>query len=239
MVGRSDRRSILAGWAFVAVALVWFAFVEWPRPCCELLPVAGLVACVGLAILALAIGADALSWLTAVFAKRRERKGLPPSRLGADFGMGEDWRYTLPQDEPYRACHRTEIAARGSPAAATCALQRNIGALVAGALGTLAMSTCSAAVCRTPCCHHIGSAKVALSTARSATLIWRSAHPTSSCPTVEQLKAEHVLDSGYNAKDAWGTPLELRCDGDEISGRSAGPDRRWGTEDDIFVPPRD
>jgi general secretion pathway protein G len=86
---------------------------------------------------------------------------------------------------------------------------------------------------------NIGAAKTACSTARSATLIWRSAHPTEDCPTIEQLKAEKVLDNGYNAKDAWGNPFKLSCDADEIVCTTAGPDRKEGTEDDIRVPPAD
>jgi general secretion pathway protein G len=86
---------------------------------------------------------------------------------------------------------------------------------------------------------NIGAAKTACSTARSATLIWRSAHPSEDCPTIEQLKAEKVLDTGYNAKDAWGNPFKLACDADEIVCTTAGPDRKEGTEDDIRVPPAD
>ena len=84
---------------------------------------------------------------------------------------------------------------------------------------------------------NIGAAKTACSTARSATLIWRSAHPSEDCPTIEQLKQERVLDTGYNAKDAWGNPFKLSCDADEIVCMTAGPDRKEGTEDDIRVPP--
>jgi general secretion pathway protein G len=84
---------------------------------------------------------------------------------------------------------------------------------------------------------NIGAAKTACSTARSATLIWRSAHPSEDCPTIEQLKQERVLDTGYNAKDAWGNPFKLACDADEIVCSTAGPDRKEGTEDDIRVPP--
>jgi hypothetical protein len=95
----------------------------------------------------------------------------------------------------------------------------------------------------------IGATKTALSSARSATLIWLSEHPTliwlsehpssSTCPTVDELKAARVLDPGFSSKDAWGMPLEIHCQGGEIYGRSAGPDRRWGTEDDLVVPSPD
>ncbi len=84
---------------------------------------------------------------------------------------------------------------------------------------------------------NIGAAKTACNTARSATLIWRSAHPSEDCPTIDQLKQERVLDTGFNAKDAWGNPFKLACDADEIVCTTNGPDRKEGTEDDIRVPP--
>jgi general secretion pathway protein G len=85
----------------------------------------------------------------------------------------------------------------------------------------------------------IGAAKTACNTARSATLIWRSSHPTEDCPTIEQLKQERVLDTGFNAKDSWGNPFKLSCDADEINCTTAGPDRKEGTDDDIKVPQSD
>jgi general secretion pathway protein G len=86
---------------------------------------------------------------------------------------------------------------------------------------------------------NIGAAKTACSTARSATLIWKSSHPGEDCATIDQLKQERVLDPGYSSKDPWGNPYKLACDADEIVCTSAGPDHKEGTEDDIRVPPAD
>jgi general secretion pathway protein G len=85
----------------------------------------------------------------------------------------------------------------------------------------------------------IGTAKTACSSVKSATLLWKNAHPDQDCPTVEQLKKEKFLDSGFILKDSWNNPFKISCDTDEITCSTAGPDRKEGTEDDIIVPPPD
>jgi general secretion pathway protein G len=81
-----------------------------------------------------------------------------------------------------------------------------------------------------------GAAKTACSTVRQATMQWKAVNPGSDCPTVEQLKSEKDLDTGFNLKDPWGNVYKLSCDSDEITCTSAGPDKKEGTEDDIHVP---
>jgi general secretion pathway protein G len=83
----------------------------------------------------------------------------------------------------------------------------------------------------------VGTAKTACSSVKSATLLWKNAHPDLDCPTVEQLKKERFLDTGFTPKDAWGNPFKVACDTDEITCSTAGPDRKEGTADDIIVPP--
>jgi general secretion pathway protein G len=85
----------------------------------------------------------------------------------------------------------------------------------------------------------IGTAKTACSSIKSATILWKNAHPDQDCPTVEALKHEKFLDTGFLAKDAWGNPYKVSCDSDDIVCTTAGPDRKEGTEDDIIVPPPD
>jgi len=85
----------------------------------------------------------------------------------------------------------------------------------------------------------IGTAKTACNSVKSATLLWKNAHPDLDCPTVEVLKKEKFLDTGFMPKDAWGNPYKVACDVDEITCTTAGPDRKEGTEDDIIVPPPD
>jgi general secretion pathway protein G len=86
---------------------------------------------------------------------------------------------------------------------------------------------------------NLGAAKTACSTVRQATMQWKAVNPSADCPTVEQLKTEKDLDTGFSLKDPWGGYYKLSCDSDEITCTSAGPDRKEGTEDDIHVPQPD
>jgi general secretion pathway protein G len=86
---------------------------------------------------------------------------------------------------------------------------------------------------------NMGAAKTACNTVRQATMQWKAMHSGEDCPSVEQLKTEKDLDTGFNLKDPWGTPYKLGCDSDEITCSSAGPDRKEGTADDIVVPQPD
>jgi general secretion pathway protein G len=83
---------------------------------------------------------------------------------------------------------------------------------------------------------NLGAAKTACSTVRQATMQWKAVNPGADCPSVEQLKTEKDLDTGFNLKDPWGNLFKVSCDADEITCTSAGPDRKEGTEDDIRVP---
>ena len=86
---------------------------------------------------------------------------------------------------------------------------------------------------------NVGAAKTACNTVRQATMQWKAVHPTEDCPTVEQLKTDRDLDTGFSLKDPWGGAFKLNCDNDEITCTSPGPDRKEGTEDDIHVPQPD
>ena len=82
-------------------------------------------------------------------------------------------------------------------------------------------------------------AKTACNTIRDATIQWKAVHSGEDCPTIDQLKKEKILDTGFSVKDPWGVPFKLACDTDEITCTSAGPDRKDGTDDDIHVPQPD
>jgi len=86
---------------------------------------------------------------------------------------------------------------------------------------------------------NIGAASTACDTVRQATQMWKAIHPSEDCPTVDQLKLDKDLDTGFNVKDPWGSPYKLNCETDEIVCSSAGPDRKEGTEDDIRRPKLD
>jgi general secretion pathway protein G len=82
-------------------------------------------------------------------------------------------------------------------------------------------------------------ARTACNTVRQATMQWKAIHPTEDCPSVDALKTDKDLDTGFSLKDPWGSPYKLSCESDEITCTSAGPDRKEGTEDDIRVPQAD
>ena len=54
------------------------------------------------------------------------------------------------------------------------------------------------------------------------------------CPTVDDLLSEGVLGSAEYTVDPWGVRYRIECAGDEITVMSAGPDRTFGTDDDIW-----
>ncbi len=83
---------------------------------------------------------------------------------------------------------------------------------------------------------NIRLAKTACNTIRDATIQWRAIHAGEDCPTVDQLRQEKLLDTGFSLKDAWGGLFKVACEADEITCTSSGPDRKEGTEDDIHVP---
>jgi len=56
------------------------------------------------------------------------------------------------------------------------------------------------------------------------------------CPTLSLLEEEHFLDRAAREDDAWGHRFRVRCDGDQVSVSSAGPDGKPNTSDDIRVP---
>ncbi|HVJ90518.1 MAG TPA: type II secretion system protein GspG [Labilithrix sp.] len=60
-------------------------------------------------------------------------------------------------------------------------------------------------------------------------------HP-GQCPTVEQLRAEKELSAASKITDPWDTPYAIRCQDEEITVLSFGPDKKEGTNDDIRIP---
>ncbi|MEO0322408.1 MAG: type II secretion system protein GspG [Myxococcota bacterium] len=57
------------------------------------------------------------------------------------------------------------------------------------------------------------------------------------CPArVMALVDEGYVDRASRSLDPWDGEFKLTCDGGDIEVASAGPDRSWGTRDDIRVP---
>ena len=72
---------------------------------------------------------------------------------------------------------------------------------------------------------------------RSAATLYRMEHNGEECPGVPLLKSAQLIDDAAKTSDAWDTPFAVECDErGGITVKSAGPDRRLGTTDDISVP---
>jgi hypothetical protein len=72
---------------------------------------------------------------------------------------------------------------------------------------------------------------------RTAVQQWQVSNNSTSCPTIAQLAAEKQLDPGQSSNDSWNQPYRVTCTADEITVRSSGRDKQFGTADDILVPP--
>jgi hypothetical protein len=213
IVWGSDRRSAAAGWLLLSAVI--------------LAPLAVVA-------IAMLLAMDVRVWMGAARAARRQRRGELPAKPGVDFGLGPDWMLEPSTGDPYRTSAGPVLGALGSPRDAARAIAGNMGCLLLAAFGATTFLSLWENV---PSHRHLlGSTRTALSTARSATVIWRADVPDAACPTVDQLKAAKVLDWSFDSKDPWGNPILLTCTAGDIVAQSAGPDRKLGTEDDLRVP---
>lgn len=78
----------------------------------------------------------------------------------------------------------------------------------------------------------VRSTKADAQTIRGAAVMYMSEND--SCPTVENLLEERILDKKTNTKDGWDNEFTIECDEDGPAVMSAGPDKQMGTEDDIY-----
>jgi len=65
---------------------------------------------------------------------------------------------------------------------------------------------------------------------------YRTDNMDKECPTVELLRDKKQIDAASKITDAWDQPYKIDCGEDEITVMSSGPDKKWGTADDIRVP---
>jgi hypothetical protein len=73
---------------------------------------------------------------------------------------------------------------------------------------------------------------------RSAMILYQDSHPRGACPTVVQLKTDGDLDPSFSATDPWGSSFKTQCTREnDVVCSSPGPDRTWGTSDDMREPP--
>jgi len=63
---------------------------------------------------------------------------------------------------------------------------------------------------------------------------WQSENPVG-CPSITALVDAGYLSSDAHTDDAWGNRFRIVCDAGSATIRSAGPDTRFGTKDDVTV----
>ena len=79
----------------------------------------------------------------------------------------------------------------------------------------------------------IDSTETSAQQIRSAVTMYLAENPAGGCPNTEDLVTGGFLDEDKSISDAWDGEFEIECDGTRISVVSAGPDKQFGTEDDI------
>ena len=89
---------------------------------------------------------------------------------------------------------------------------------------------------------HKRHADITLTTTNAETILggvkaWQLEHDSGSCPTVPMLISDGEIARGKSTKaDAWGQPWLIKCEENDVTVSSRGPDKLPGTEDDIQVP---
>ena len=81
----------------------------------------------------------------------------------------------------------------------------------------------------------VKTARTSAQTIRRGVQVWQMTNGSTACPDLETLMTDKILDKGSNL-DPWKEPFRLTCQGDDIIVQSAGPSKKFGTEDDIIVP---
>ena len=79
----------------------------------------------------------------------------------------------------------------------------------------------------------IDSTKTSAQAIRSAVTMFLAENPAGGCPNTEDLTSGGFLDEDKSTADAWDGEFEIECNGTRVSVVSAGPDKQFGTEDDI------
>jgi general secretion pathway protein G len=62
-------------------------------------------------------------------------------------------------------------------------------------------------------------------------------HGSAHCPSVEEMMREKLFRRDGRGRDPWGNHWRIECTEDEAVVSSDGPDRLFGTKDDIRIPP--
>ena len=65
---------------------------------------------------------------------------------------------------------------------------------------------------------------------------WRASPGHSvQCPTFDVLRAEHEIAATGPGPDPWGTDYRMTCEASSVTVTSAGPDKAFGTADDLVA----
>ena len=80
----------------------------------------------------------------------------------------------------------------------------------------------------------VESTRAATQQIGAAVALWRSDHGDA-CPRFDDLVRDQVIAPNTSAKDPWGTPYDIECTGKGARVRSAGPDTRRETPDDVLA----
>ena len=83
------------------------------------------------------------------------------------------------------------------------------------------------------CGGGVEQARTDAQSVRGAVEMYLAQNPEAACPTVEQLVSERILSSRTRTEDPWENKFRVTCDGEDVTVTSAGPDGRFGGEDDV------
>ncbi len=104
-----------------------------------------------------------------------------------------------------------------------------------GTVGVLALAA-TLLIVRSGANQDLSQAQADAGRILEATKAWHEEHAEEGgCPTVSVLVHESILGEEVPTADPWGGKFRVQCDGDRLRVRSAGPDRRAGTHDDLEV----
>ena len=141
--------------------------------------------------------------------------------IGADLGHTPAMRCLFLVPLLLVACHPAEPAAAPAPASSA----------PASAEPTPAAEAALAA-------REMLAAQIHLTTSlahglRLGAALWQESRNT--CPTPDDVISAGLLSPHLQAHDAWNTPYKITCEGKAPTVRSAGPDKAFGTPDDIVA----
>jgi len=79
----------------------------------------------------------------------------------------------------------------------------------------------------------IKDTEIGVQAVRGATTMFLAENPAGGCPNIDDLIEGAYLDEDKSTTDAWEGEFDIECAGTRITVTSAGPDKQFGTEDDI------